>query len=249
MKNRWHIAIAALSVFLSTAAPRQQSQQTQPAGKTYDQTAVDLAQVQRDYYAIPYAMQLTVLTQAAKREKGKVDDATVQQPLADAGLDVSLSDIKSGPTSDIKDRPWTDFVTIPASGQDVIYLDSINPAEGEYYGTLKAHWGPWKPKADNPEFAQLNTEAFLTKMTDVLGMDFTRYVSYSVTVQFQGRSLNYRALYLFAGDDPIHGHQIVDLFLQGPRYSDNQEAYRPDKLLVSKWRGHSRLAPSAHNHR
>lgn len=67
-------------------------------------------------------------------------------------------------------------------------------------------------------------------------MDLSRYVSYTVTLQFEGRSVNYKAMYLFSGDDPIHGHHIVDLFLEGSRYSDSPLAYRPDKLLVSKWR-------------
>ena len=54
-------SFAALAAALSISAIAQAQ-----SGKQYNQTEQDLNQVQRDYYAIPYAMQLTILTDAAK---------------------------------------------------------------------------------------------------------------------------------------------------------------------------------------
>lgn len=232
MKTSNVVCILASILF----APVVNAQQT-----NYNQTAKDIEHVERDYYAIPYAMQLTVLTNAAKVGKGvTIDEAAIKQPMANAEtFDVSLSGITTGQTADIQTRPWSDFITIPGTGQEIIRLDvtrpNFNGTENAKYGSVTAQWGPMdKPDPGAPDPARLTMQDLLLKLDDLYATHFARFVAYTVTLQYQGRSVNYKAIYFFSGDDL--SHQIVDLYLQGERYSDFSIAYRPDRVLVSKWR-------------
>ena len=102
-------------------------------GRQYNQTEQDLIRVERDYYAIPYAMQLSVLTDAAKAGQGTIDDspkatAIQQASMADAeSFDVLLSNVTTGKTSDIQGQRFTDFVTVPSAGQEIVHLTVIRP--------------------------------------------------------------------------------------------------------------------------
>ena len=101
--------------------------------KQYNQTEQDLNQVQRDYYAIPYAMQLRTYDAGQSREQGAIDEspkatAAQQASMADAeSFDVLLSNITTGKTSDIQSQKFTDFVTVPGAGQEIVHL-TVTPA-------------------------------------------------------------------------------------------------------------------------
>lgn len=98
----------------------------------YNPTDQATNQAQRDYYAIPYAMQLTVLTDAIKAGQGKLDDSTaIQASMADAeSFEVSVNNIATGKTADIQNEELIDFVTVPVTGQEVIYLNAAEPGKG-----------------------------------------------------------------------------------------------------------------------
>ena len=115
----------------------------------YDQTEQEVYQVQRDYYAIPYGLQLSVLVDAVRSGKGRIDnlDAT-EQPMADAqSFKASVSNITTGNIADIQSQPLADFATIPAPGSNVVHLAITNkpvPDTDDKPSLLRPHGGPWK---------------------------------------------------------------------------------------------------------
>lgn len=251
--------LAAL-VFRPTSTMPQHSQPSQQTHQ-YNQTEQDIYQVQRDYYAIPYAMQLTVLTDAVKAGQGKIHESpkavsSQQATMADAeSFEVSLSNITTGKTSDVASQKFTDFVTVPGAGQEIVHLTVSRPdqSKDDKYGSVKAQWGPPAERQSNaPDPSSLTMQDILTQLSDVDATSFNRYVAYTVTLRYQGQSVNYKAIYLFTPAEEGNGiqsnHQIVDLYLHGSRYSDFPQAYRPDRILVSSWRDIPALRDWLSNH-
>ena len=99
--------MTALAVVLTPALSQGQSAPTEVAPTQADPTDVPSAHltqmyislVLRDYYTIPYGMQLTVLANAARNGNGQIDANAVQQPLTDATMTIAVSDIKTGQTA------------------------------------------------------------------------------------------------------------------------------------------------------
>jgi hypothetical protein len=172
--RRWLIAFSLCVMLLPIAVHTQTPTRTLPS-----QTERDIQQVQRDYYAIPYAMQLTVLTDAAKAGDGTINEAAIKQPMADAeSFEVSLSGITTGKTADIQDQPWTNFVTLPAPGQEVVHLNVVNPVAGENYGSVTAQWGPAnKQQPGTPDVSSMAMLQLLQQLDDLYATSFTRYVA------------------------------------------------------------------------
>ena len=113
-----------------------------------NRTEQEVYQVQRDYYAIPYGLQLSVLVDAVRSGKGRIDnlDAT-KQPMADAqSFQASVSDITTGNTADIQSQPLADFATIPASrlecGSSCYNPQSRSQTQTTSHTTIKATWRP-----------------------------------------------------------------------------------------------------------
>jgi hypothetical protein len=227
--------ITTLAVVLSPVLSQGQAASTSPHSQyiPVPQAEQDIRQVQRDYFATTYALPLTVLTEAAS--KGTIDDRDTKDSLAVAeSMDISLADIKTGAVAEIVEQPWSDFATIPDPGQDILYIDAENPNDTTHYGTVKAHWGPQEKQNVDPAAAGKTMQELLEPLNALNNTTFTRYVSYTVKVTFNGRSMKYKAFYLFA-EDP-RKHQIVDLHMTGPRYTDASGAYGPSTLLYSKLR-------------
>lgn len=75
--------------------------QTPPtsAERAAQRTQSNIKLVERDYYTLPYGLQLTVLADAARKQNGQVDANLLQQPLTDATMNVVLTDISAGQTA------------------------------------------------------------------------------------------------------------------------------------------------------
>ncbi len=202
----------------------------------YDQPAQEVYQVQRDYEAIPYGLQLSVLVDAVRTGKGKIDnlDAT-KQPMADAqSFQASVSDITTGKTADIQSQPLTDFVTIPAHGSNVVHLAVTHEPvvdTDDKSTTIKATWGPMETQPP-AALSSMTVADFVGELSTKPGMEYERYVAFTVALNYQGQSVNYKAMYVFSS---FPGRQVIDFYLKGTRYSDNA-AYRPARLLRSPWR-------------
>jgi hypothetical protein len=214
--------IAALAVIFTPLIANCQATPTQ-AERPTAQTQRDISLVQRDYYAIPYGLQLSVLADAAAN--GDTDENKMQQQLAAAVPDITLSNITAGATVQIMDRNLSDFVTVPQPGQDILFVEVV--PEAPRPGALQAWWGP----ITHP----LPT---IKTVGELLGKDtlsFPRYVALTVALQFQGRSVTYKALYLIKNDKDM---PVVagDVFLETTRYSQFQAPFVPDVLIHSKAR-------------
>lgn len=239
--------MTALAVVLTPAISQGQAAPNQAAPTQADPTDVPSARltqmyislVLRDYYTIPYGMQLTVLANAARSGNGQIDANAVQQPLTAATMNISVSDLKTGQTAEIATRPFTDFVSLPRPDQEVILLEVLR-AEGQGpFGSITAKWGPMQkdPDADPSSLTKITMRQFLEMMGDTKGTIYTWYIAYTVALSFQGRSLNYKAMYILpapAEDQEMKQH--LDMFLQGTRYSQFPFAFRPDRILRSNWR-------------
>jgi hypothetical protein len=234
--------MTALAVVLTPALSQGQAAPTQADPTDVPSahlTQMYISLVLRDYYTIPYGMQLTVLANAARSGNGQIDAKAVQQPLTDATMNISVSDLKTGQTAEIATRPFTDFVSVPKPDQEVLLLDVFRPVEGEQYGSITAKWGPMQkdPDADPSSLTGITMQQFLEKMGDTKGTIYTWFIAYNVALSFQGRSLNYKAMYILPApaEDP-EMKQHLDMFLQGTRYSQFPVAFRPDRILRSNWR-------------
>jgi hypothetical protein len=97
--------------------------------------------VERDYYALSYATQLTIVMDVAKAKTGAINEDALQQTLAGATLNVSLANIQTGKTVDILSKPLTDFLTVPQEGEQALTVDVLSPGENEPYGSITAKWG------------------------------------------------------------------------------------------------------------
>ncbi len=205
----------------------------------YDLTAQEVYQVQRDYYAIPYGLQLSVLVDAVRSGKGKIDnlDAT-KQPMADAqSFQASVSDITTGKIADIRSQPLVDFATIPAPGSNVVHLAITHkpvPDTDDKHTTIKATWGPMETQPP-AGLSSMTIEDLVGELSAKTGQDFVQYVAYTVSLSYQGQSVNYKAIYLYSTWTSL-SHQVIDFYLTGTRYSDDMSAFRPARLLRSPWR-------------
>jgi hypothetical protein len=211
------------------------SQPTHPTYIPVAPTDRDILEVQRDYLAIPFSMQLRVLVDAARQ--GKIDQRAVRQPLEDAALNVSISAIRTGPVTDLGDRSWTDLITIPGAGDKIVQLDVANTdPEHDTYGGVTAHWEPFNQELLGDDVT-LTMPQFLGKLRDITKVTYSRYATFKVALEFKGQKISYGAAYLFGKDDQSGDHVFpLDLYLQGARYSSMAAPYRPDHILVSSWR-------------
>lgn len=192
------------------------------ASQSYSQTTQankDIALVKRDYYAVSYGMQLAILNAAT--QSGALDEAKIRQQLADVPV-VVLSDFKAGPVSEILNLPLSNVLT--AAGHDILHV------EGD-----KAHWGPFE--ANKPQDSTM-------KVKDFLPGDVKRYVSYSVLVKFQGRSVAYRAMAVPTVNPDLPWFVLDGNMVAGwSSYPCFSRLYAPDSILNSKWRN----APVIHD--
>jgi hypothetical protein len=217
-----------------TPALLQGQTTTHPTHIPVPRSEQDIRQVQRDYLAIPYGLQLSLLAEAAT--SGTLDGAEFRDAMTQArSLTISLTDIKAGMVKDIADRPWTDFATIPDPGAEVLYVDAEWTNDVKRYGVVKVHWGDQEKHEEQAGARSWTVAEMLEPLNALHNTTFTRYVTYTVSATYKERSVKYRAIY-FRCEEDDRKHQIVDLHMLGPRYSDTPGAYGPSAILYSKLR-------------
>ncbi len=176
-------------------------------------------QVARTTYArLSYAVQVNevhkAITDFAKDKM--LDNATLGQRLKAAELTFVLSDFKVGNVTDadIGRTKYADLVTKPSG-------DSLDIAHGySTFGTDSPADGSRIPQQTKSVIATVQWHGSQTiqedweqpwaKLLPMLENSswFTRYASFKVIVSFQGRSREYRAMFLF-GRDPRTGAEYI----------------------------------------
>lgn len=235
------LAVAAVLVTAMVQAVGQQQPQSQ--SDRHIQT------VMLDYNVLSYASQLTVIANAIRKDANHVDTKELQEPLANAAVDVMLDHIQAGPIQDIVDHDASEFISLPKPGQDVLVLNTqeITDRINNPYGGVKLKWGPTPQdgRRDPSGIKNMTIRQLLVALADQEMLPFKSYVSVQVTISFQKRIESYNALYLFpesGGPDILP----VDFFLVGEggdRYSQKPQAYNPTFIATSKWR----LIPTMHD--
>ena len=105
------------------------------------------------YSKLDYLTQLDVVSKAALDSYSgqSIDEAQVQKQLSDAKIEITLSDFKAGPISEILNKPWLDYLSIPSPPQEILevmignhtYKDNDLPMIS--WQTAAAKWKPADP--------------------------------------------------------------------------------------------------------
>jgi hypothetical protein len=192
--------------------------------------------VRQAYFAPMYAAPLTVLLDAATKGHGKiVHDEAFVKTLAEANsLKVALRYIAQGTTSEIGSQLLKDFLSFPSPGQEILKLDATGTTGSKDYGRVEVHWAAPEQRSPGADDLRTPISELITRSDDAMEATYDRYVSYTVDLSYgtgkQAKSVSYKALYLFATD--AGKDIVVDMFFQGPRYSQVLGAYRPDRVLL-----------------
>lgn len=181
---------------------------------------LDINVVKRDYDAIPYALRLSAVTDAAQNES--VDAERLKASL-ESVPDITVGNINTGRTAQILDEDLASFLTVPEINQDILFVE-VDP-NGQRRESLHAYWGPVTHQTPTAKTvgAWLGSEA----------AGYPRYISPTVTIKFQGRSLAYKALYLVRADGSMFP---ADVMCECISYSQFQGNFSPDELLRAKGR-------------
>jgi hypothetical protein len=108
---------------------------------------------------------------------------------------------------------------VPKPGQDILFIEA--KPDAEWPESIYAHWGPITH--------QPPTGATVNDWMGEFVSNITRYVTATVSVKFQGRSMTYRFIDLFGkGDQPVI---LGDVMVEATAYSQFKQSFIPDRLL------------------
>jgi len=237
-------SLVTLSAIVLTILPLASPARAQST-MSHEETVVRMV-----YSKLDYLTQLDVVSKAALDSYSgqSIDEAQVQKQLSDAKIEITLSDFKAGPISEILNKPWLDYLSIPSPPQEILevmignhtYKDNDLPMIS--WQTAAAKWKPADPTPQAAlDFLQNKTvKEMLEASSKVTPSDivYSRYISYFVTARFQSKSISYKALYLFGTDAKgIEKASPGDFYtvMNGLTFGAPQNFY-PDGLLHSHLR-------------
>jgi hypothetical protein len=165
------------------------------------------------YGSFPYLVGLRPPVEAAiKIHSGDlVDEQALAKKIADSKLEITVGNIKVGPTEEILDRSLASLYSIPAPPQEVLKVqvdtDEFQDVDQSKvsWQTASAKWIPADPlpPQDVLDFMsrrsiRLILAAEQERLND--GLAYSRYAAYEVMIKYQGRTQQYRAITFFAVD-------------------------------------------------
>jgi hypothetical protein len=201
--------------------------------QSLDSSQSDIDMVRATYAKLIFASRLNEI-RVGVLEKSEDD---IEEVLLRSHLEVVLSDIKTGPVSDLMSVPLANLVTKPSGA------------------TLAVTPGPWTFQTTDGERLQGETASLKWKDSGHLAQDwnlpfsrlfelgavdpgFTRYASFTARVSYSGQARQYQALFLFGRDasgqpitlplDHIVGASVLQMLIQAPN--------TPDPLLAQPFR-------------
>ncbi|HXA86142.1 MAG TPA: hypothetical protein VNZ47_13760 [Candidatus Dormibacteraeota bacterium] len=134
-----------------------------------------------------------------KRKSGKhIDRTNFQLRMQANTLQFELTDFKVGPLSDISQTKYSDLVTKPSrTGGDSLYIaaGNFNYSKDGMPSTSAIAMAEWGPSRDLNEDWDIPFAAGYAQ--GEWAGQHQRYASFNVKVTFQGRSREYRAMFLF----------------------------------------------------
>jgi hypothetical protein len=146
---------------------------------------------------------------AALRGKKDPTVTDLELQIADHKLDFKLTDFASGPVADISKRLYSDLVT-PPNGDDVIDITQSSFDRSEDISATKQvrHTEEFGAEAKWSKGQIVTGDLWNTPFSQVLPIiesdnhsQYTRYASVAVTVSLEGRSRNYKAMFLFGSGE------------------------------------------------
>lgn len=200
-------------------------------------------QVVRTAYAkLAYAVQSRTVYQEAQKN-AKLTSLELAQKLQTNELRFDISEMSSGALSDIGPRPYSDFVTPPdaQAGLSISHEVDTFDENGLRFTSHFAYPSWQKAGIPSPDLSGITVKDM---MGASIGNKFTRYVTATITVGFQGRSRTYHTLWLFGSndaDDPlvvdvVTGQAAVRDFALGNAYpSVLTDTSLRSRLVVSNW--------------
>ena len=211
----------------------------------------DEAAVRNAYAKVEFKCGLPPLTNAAIKQlqDAQVTQESLNNRVADATPIFNLSSFRTGTIASIASRPWSDFVTPPQQGGQVLEGFSNN----RYYASegASSSWSESEVRWAPSHTVAAEAEAHILAMTvaEVIAhaspqwssatVTYTRYVAFTVDATYQGKSTGpHKAIFLFGTDtkgneviaqnDLISGGQVLWDSLKQPSY--------PAGLLQSRLR-------------
>jgi hypothetical protein len=201
------------------------------------------------YAKLSYAAELRVLAEAAIFDGKRFPDSKGPSRNDTAGLERELAaqprfeitDVHVGPLTDFKEARIRDLITVPSTDALNVVADgtNFNVSSPFSQAETRVSWVTvlWKPTADIArEDAEVSSQlgdtpfaSFIAKMP----VHFSHYASFSVRLRFRGRTVPYRAMFLFPEkiDERGSGVWPLDLVV-GPKLATlDQMALYPSAFL------------------
>lgn len=164
--------------------------------------------VRNTYAKLSYAVEVGSITRLTKpaynNPEVKLEAVALANSMTSAEVRFQLSDIRVGNLADIAQTKYEDLVTKPSGGQGL----SISPVgfnytergiRALYTETAEASW--IKVPALSADWNISVGQMISTMAHDMhVEVKMSRFLSCAVTVAYQGRSENYKALWLFGTD-------------------------------------------------
>jgi hypothetical protein len=216
--------------------------QSPPTGMSYEETVV-----RTTYAKLSYATKIGTIHRALTDER-RHPSGTSSKPhlltrialddrMAQDGVLFQLSNFSVGLISDLK-RNYAELVTKP-DGSDVLSITTGGMTfteDGKETFGVTANGAGWSP-GQNLTSEDWNHPAAELLPQSEHGNWFSRYAAFTVTVQFQGKSRTYNAMFLFGVDDKGLGViSAIDTVLSGAvNYFVNRPVY-PATLLKTSLR-------------
>jgi hypothetical protein len=157
----------------------------------WGQVSSDATTVNATYSKLAIAMRVHLLMDSpSAAARGELVDTT--------GPTISMSDMRTGPVSDIAQTPLSQLVSKPSGLvlQVAVGDWSVDGLPGVLHHATTAmadwHQAPYLTEDWNVPFA---------RVLDIIGPSASRYASFTVDLAFRGQERRYAALFLFGQDD------------------------------------------------
>jgi hypothetical protein len=174
-----------------------------PLARGQQQMSHEEQVVRMTYAKLSYAIQVEEVSKIifdSKVAKKPIDRTIFSSRLKAAELRFELSDFKTGNLSAISQTKYSDLVTKPEGGPALaigagIWKEVTDDPKETKSDVASARWGLAQTLTENWDvpFGEVYPQM------EVAGQH-NRFAAYKVTVSFQGRSLEYRAMFLFGTD-------------------------------------------------